>query len=153
MVNMDFDWQIDEFMIYCRSKQLRERTMLSYEQALRLFQRWCAEQLNITEVNKVTESVIRRYISDLQERGKYTFYAVEKQKETNHPDRRRDYRKPISVITINSYIRELRVFFNWLDIECELVKNPMRKVRQLKENRKAKDYIKDENIKFFLFEI
>ena len=88
MVNMDFDWQIDEFMIYCRSKQLRERTMLSYEQALRLFQRWCAEQLNITEVNKVTESVIRRYISDLQERGKYTFYAVEKQKETNHPDRR-----------------------------------------------------------------
>ena len=147
MVNMDFDWQIDEFMIYCRSKQLRERTMLSYEQALRLFQRWCAEQLNITEVNKVTESVIRRYISDLQERGKYTFYAVEKQKETNHPDRRRDYRKPISVITINSYIRELRVFFNWLDIECELVKNPMRKVRQLKENRKAKDYIKDEDFK------
>ena len=144
---MDFDWQIDEFMIYCRSKQLRERTMLSYEQALRLFQRWCAEQLNITEVNKVTESVIRRYISDLQDRGKYTFYAVEKQKETNHPDRRRDYRKPISIITINSYIRELRVFFNWLDIECELVKNPMRKVRQLKENRKAKDYIKDEDFK------
>ena len=119
MVNMDFDWQIDEFMIYCRSKQLRERTMLSYEQALRLFQRWCAEQLNITEVNKVTESVIRRYISDLQDRGKYTFYAVEKQKETNHPDRRRDYRKPISIITINSYIRELRVFFNWLDIELK----------------------------------
>lgn len=23
----DFDWQIKEFMIYCRSTQLRERTM------------------------------------------------------------------------------------------------------------------------------
>lgn len=26
----DFDWQINEFMIYCRSTQLRDRTMYSY---------------------------------------------------------------------------------------------------------------------------
>ena len=26
----DFDWQINEFMVYCRSTQLRERTMYSY---------------------------------------------------------------------------------------------------------------------------
>ena len=147
MHNMDFDWQIDEFMIYCRSKQLREKTMLSYEQALRLFQRWCREQLNITQVDQITEGVIRRYISDLLERGKYTLYAVEEQKKTNYPDRRRDYRNPISVITINSYIRELRVFFNWLDLEGEIAKNPMRRIRQLKENRKAKEYIEDEDFK------
>lgn len=84
MHNMDFDWQIDEFMIYCRSKQLREKTMLSYEQALRLFQQWCREQLNITQVDQITEGVIRRYISDLLERGKYTLYAVEEQKKTNY---------------------------------------------------------------------
>ena len=36
----DFDWQINEFMVYCRSTQLRERTMYSYEQTLRLFERW-----------------------------------------------------------------------------------------------------------------
>ena len=24
---LDFDWQINEFMVYCRSTQLRERTM------------------------------------------------------------------------------------------------------------------------------
>ena len=131
MTDMGFDWQIDEFMVFCRSRQLRERTMTSYEQTLRLFQRWCEEQMNIFTVDKVTESIIRRYINDLQERGKYSFYADEKKKETNHPDRRRDFRNPITVTTINNYIRNLRVFFNWLDRDYVLQKNPMRKVRQL----------------------
>ena len=115
MTNTAFDWQIDDFMVYCRSRQLREETMMSYEQSLRLFERWCKEQLNITEVDKVTESVVRCYINDLQERGKYSFYSNDKSKLTNYPDRRRDYRKPISITTINNYIRNLRVFFNWLD--------------------------------------
>lgn len=44
---LDFDWQINEFMVYCRSTQLREKSMASYEQALRLFERWCAEELRI----------------------------------------------------------------------------------------------------------
>ena len=72
---LDFDWQINEFMVYCRSTQLREKSMASYEQALRLFERWCAEELRIFTVDKVTEPVIRKYINDLQERGKYTFYV------------------------------------------------------------------------------
>lgn len=80
MKNYDFDWQINEFMIYCRSTQLRERTMYSYEQTLRLFERWCSDELKIYSVDKVTENVIRRYISDLQERGKYTFMSTTYQK-------------------------------------------------------------------------
>lgn len=35
------NWQIEEFMVYCRSRQLRAKTMASYEQTLRLFERWC----------------------------------------------------------------------------------------------------------------
>ena len=50
MTNTDFDWQIDEFMVYCRSTQLREKTMASYEQTLRLFERWCKEQMKIGAV-------------------------------------------------------------------------------------------------------
>ena len=147
MENMAFDWQLDEFMVYCRSRQLREKTMNSYEQTLRLFERWCREQMKIEDVDKITESVIRRYINDLQERGKYSFYSDDKGKEKNFPDRRRDFRKPISICTINNYIRNLRVFFNWLDLEGTIRKNPMKKVRQLKDNRKAKDYISDEDFK------
>ena len=93
----DFDWQINEFMVYCRSTQLRERTMYSYEQTLRLFERWCADELKIYSVDKVTENMIRKYINDLQERGKYTFFVNDLSKKKNYPERRRDFRKPITV--------------------------------------------------------
>ena len=144
MTNLSFDWQIDEFMVFCHSGQLREKTMKSYEQALRLFERWCREQMHIDTVAKVTEGVIRRYINDLQERGKYSFYANDANKTANCPERRRDYRKQISTTTINNYIRNLRVFFNWLDRDYLLDKNPMKKVRLLKTHRTAKEYIADE---------
>lgn len=75
MKNYDFDWQINEFMVYCRSTQLRERTMYSYEQTLRLFERWLCDELKIYSVDKVTKNMIRKYINDLQERGKYTFFV------------------------------------------------------------------------------
>lgn len=81
---LDFDWQTNEFMLYCRTTQLREKTMLSYEQTLRLFEKWCKEEQSISTVDKVNENVIRRYIFDLQERGKYTFYSNDKQKATNY---------------------------------------------------------------------
>ena len=47
---LDFDWQTNEFMLYCRTTQLREKTMLSYEQTLRLFERWCMEEMKIVTV-------------------------------------------------------------------------------------------------------
>ena len=134
---LSFENQINEFMIYCRSTQLRPKTMWSYDQTLRLFERWCEEKLGIVTVDRVSETVIRRYINDLQERGKYSFYADDSKKQINYPERRRDFRKPISVVTINSYIRQMRVFFNWLDREYIITKNPMIKVRQLKMNRVA----------------
>ncbi len=59
MTNTSFDWQIDEFMVNCRSRQLRAKTLASYEQTLCLFERWCREQLSIDDVDKVTEAVIR----------------------------------------------------------------------------------------------
>ena len=45
----DFDYWIDEYMYNCRSRKLRPKTMISYEQSLRLFERWCLEEANITE--------------------------------------------------------------------------------------------------------
>lgn len=132
MKNLDFEWLTDEFMLYCRSTQLREKTMSSYEQTLHLFGRWLADELKIYTVDKITESVIRRYIDDLMVRGKYTFYVNDLSKKKNYPDRRRDYRKPISVTTINNYIRNIRVFFNWMERDYIIRKNPMKKIRQLR---------------------
>ena len=100
MKNLDFEWLTDEFMLYCRSTQLREKTMSSYEQTLHLFGRWLSDELKIYTVDKITENVIRKYIDDLMVRGKYTFYVNDLSKKKNCPDRRRDYRKPVSVIFI-----------------------------------------------------
>ena len=147
MPNLDFDYQIDDFMLYCRTQQLREKSMQSYEQTLRLFERWCVEQFQINKVDAVTEAVIRRYVDDLIARGKYSFYVDDKRKNVNYPERRRDYRKPISPSTINNYLRNLRVFFNWLERDYLIAKNPMKKIRLLKVNRKAKEYISDEDFK------
>ena len=150
MKNLDFDWLTDEFMLYCRSTQLGEKTMSSYEQTLHLFGRWCADELKIYTVDKITENVIRKYIDDLQTRGKYTFYVNDLSKKKNYPDRRRDYRKPVSVTTINNYIRNIRVFFNWLEREYIIRKNPMKRIRQLKYNRQAKVFLSDEDLKKLL---
>jgi len=142
-MDMSFDYWIGEYMIYCRSRQLREKTMWSYEQTLRLFERWCCDELKIVNVNEVSVSAIRRYIASLQNRGKYTYYADESAKETNAPDRRRDYRQPISEITINNYLRNLKAFFNWLQNDGLISKSPLEKVKQLKTDRKAKEYLSD----------
>ena len=147
MENLSFEYQIDEFMVDCRCRQLRPKSINSYEQALRLFERWCIEQMNVSTVDAVTESVIRHYINDLQERGKYSFYCNDTAKKANYPERRRDFRKPLNVSTINNYIRNLRVFFNWLERDYLIKKNPMKKIRQIKANRKAKEYISDEDFK------
>ena len=141
----DLTWQIEEFMICCKSKDLRRKTMQSYEQTLRLFERWCRESLDICTVDEISENVIRHYIAELQERGKYTYYANDKAKVYNMPDRRRDFRKPMSAITINNYLRNIRVFFTWLVEEDILRNNPMRKIKALKEQRTPKEYMSDED--------
>ena len=59
----------------------------------------------------MSEQVIRRYITNLQERGKYTFYADEKSRGTNFPERRRDYRQPVTTATV-TYIMNAKIGFN-----------------------------------------
>lgn len=141
----DFDYYIDEYMHDCRSRKLRPRTMQSYEQTLRLFERWCMDTAEIKTPQEVTESLIRHYICDLQERGKYTFYSSPDREKTNYPERRRDYQQSVSTTTINNYIRNMKVFFTWFS-ECESIRNPMRRVHQLKDERQARDYLDDGEI-------
>ena len=149
MTDLSFDWQIDEFMVFCRSRQLREKTMISYEQTLRLFERWCLEEANITEPGQVLDSTIRHYICSLQERGKYTFYAVENCSITYDPARRRDFSQAVSTTTINNYIRNLKAFFTWY-ADTTQTTNPTVKIKQLRNERKAQEYLEDHEIEKLL---
>ena len=54
MTEYDFDRMIDEYLVYCHSRQLSKKTMASYEQSLRLFRRWCGDELKISTVGRVS---------------------------------------------------------------------------------------------------
>ncbi len=49
-------------MIYCESKNLFKKTVMSYEQTLRLFSKYLQEEKNIEDIIKITEKDIREYI-------------------------------------------------------------------------------------------
>ena len=134
------------FMDYCHSKQLRPKTMASYEQTLKLFSRWLKEKYDIENAEEVKEPHIRAYIVDLQQRGKYTFCADRRSEDLNHPASRRDYRQQISNITINNYLRNIRVFFTWLEESECILTSPLRRVKELPEERPAKEYLEDDEV-------
>ena len=147
---MDMNRMIALFMDYCQSKVLRPKTIGSYEQALKLFARWMEDVKHIRTVDKVAEEHIRDYILDLQKRGKYTFCINDPSKALNHPSHRRDYRQKISNITINNYLRNMKVFFTWL-VESDCIpKSPMEKIRPLPQERPPKEYLEDDEVKLLM---
>lgn len=146
MILVDMNRMIGLFMDYCHSKQLRPRTLLSYEQALKLFAVWLKESEEIHDVERVREAHIRRYIMELQSRGKYTACVDQRMTKINHPTNRRDYKDKVSSCTINNYLRNLRVFFTWLEESECIRKSPMRKVREISQERPPKEYLEDEEV-------
>ena len=143
---MDMNRIIALYMDDCHSRQLRPKTMQSYEQALKLFSTWLSETHAVTQVEDVKDIHIRSYINDLQTRGKYTFCINRQSEEYNHPKNRRDYQGKMSNITINNYLRNMRAFFTWL-VSVEYVdRSPMRKIRLLPDERQAREYLEDEEV-------
>ena len=87
---MDMERVISLYMDECASKQLREKTMQSYEKTLKFFTVWLKDR-----VEDIEDRTIRRYVLDLQTRGKYTVCADKTTKDINYPQRRRDYNKKL----------------------------------------------------------
>lgn len=140
------DYDIDDFMTYCEVKNLSKKTISSYEQTLRLFAIFLKNECKVKEAGEVKEIHIREYIKQLQERGKYTVVANENTKKVNFPENRKDYQKEVSKTTINNYIRNIKVFFNYMYDNRYISNNPIRRVKQLKNQRKVVGYIDDTNM-------
>ena len=138
---------IDQFMEYCTDKRLSIKTMKSYEQTLVIFSRYLKEECHLSNCKEVTESHIRDYISYLRERGKYTVTGNPSSNSTNYPDRRRDNGDTVSDVTINNYIRNIRVFFNFLEEERYIKKNPMARIKLIRTGRKPLTYLDDSDFK------
>ncbi|MFD2695351.1 tyrosine-type recombinase/integrase [Sporolactobacillus shoreicorticis] len=133
-------------MLYCTSKNLSRKTMMSYEQALKLFFNYMENEFQIDEVAKVEKIHIQKYIQHLKQRGKYSAVSNPETTKINHPDKRTDYKKELSMTTIANYVRDLKVFFNYLFSEEEvLVRNPVKKIPSIKPERKVKRLISDDD--------
>lgn len=138
------DLEVDDFINYCDYKNLSIKTIASYEQTLRLFIRYLKDECNISKTEQVKEQNIINYVEGIKERGKYTVVADDATKRYNNPQNRQDFGKKVSVATINNYIRNLRVYFNYM-YDNRLIKvNPIRKIKPSKVPRKAKEYISDD---------
>ncbi|EYE87435.1 hypothetical protein Q428_13255 [Fervidicella metallireducens AeB] len=138
-----FDMQIDDFMDYCESKDLSRKTMASYEATLKLFARYLYDELQIECATKVNDKIVRQYVLYLKERGKYTITADDTTRQINKPSNRGDLGKKISPATINNYIRNIKVFYNFL-FDTKMIKtNTVKKVEFVKTERKPKEFISD----------
>lgn len=140
------DYDIDDFITYCEVKNLSKKTISSYEQTLRLFAIYLKRECNVKEAGDTKEIHIMQYIKHLKERGKYTVVANENTKMVNFPENRVDYQKEVSKTTINNYIRNIKVFYNYMYENRYINNNPIRRVKQLKNQRKVVGYIEDVNM-------
>lgn len=142
MENIDYD--IDDFMDYCIAKNLAEKTINSYEQTLRLLSRYLIEVQNVKSAEDTKELHIREYIKYLQDRGKYTVTSNEETKNINFPENREDYGKKIEITTINNYIRNIKVFYNYLYKNRYITSNPVTRIKEIKCSRKVVGFIKND---------
>jgi len=138
------DYDIDDFMDYCTAKNLAEKTINSYEQTLRLLSRYLIEVQNVKSAEDTKELHIREYIKYLQDRGKYTVTSNEETKNINFPENREDYGKKIEITTINNYIRNIKVFYNYLYKNRYITSNSVTRIKEIKCSRKVVGFIKND---------
>ena len=142
---LEIDGQIENFMTRCEINQLRPKTLLSYEQSLKIFFNYLYDTYKIETAEGVKEKHIIAYTRYLQKRGKYTVTGFQTREAYNHPENRQDYGKNISTTTINNYLRNIRVFFNYLYDSGDITINPMQKIKLIKNDRQPLTFISDAN--------
>lgn len=144
----NFEYMMEDYSLYCISKNLSQKTLKSYEQTLSLFALFLEKELNITSFEQVETKHIRQYIKFLQERGKYTVATANRDK--NFPENREDYGQELSPNTINNYIRNIKVFFNFMVEERFIRDSPAERIKYLRKEEKIKEAITREELKKIL---
>lgn len=143
----EFVYYIQDFIDYCSYKNLSPKTIKSYYQTLTLFAKYLEEEKEISSVNDVDKNIVEEYINFTKERGKYSYVANEETLKVTYQHNRKDIGKEVSVSTLNNYLRNIKVFFNWCE-ENNLIKyNSVSDVKFIKGKRRIKDQLTDEEYK------
>ncbi len=146
----EFFYQIEDYLVYCKTKGLASKTIKSYEQSLRLFAKYCEDEHKIEMAQKVTKKVIVEYLAYVRDRGKYTVVAEELSRKANNPQVRTDLGKRVSVTTINNYLRNIKAFYTYCMDFHIVKKNPTDTLKAMPNKRKARDFITDTQFKMLL---
>ncbi|WP_242844738.1 phage integrase SAM-like domain-containing protein [Clostridium botulinum] len=121
--------------------------MKSYNQTLVLFIRYLEEEKNIIDINKINKEIVQEYIMFTRNRGKYSFVASIDVMIKANIDKRSDIGEQVSDATLNNYLRNIKVFFYWLDENHIIKQNTVCKCKFLKTERKSKEQLTDEKFK------
>lgn len=135
----DVQVYIQDFIDYCGIKGLSKKTIMSYYQTLTLFARYLEEEKDISDISKVDKEVVEAYLEFTKERGKYSYIANVESLNLNYQQKRKDLGEELSDATLNNYLRNIKVFFNWLEENLIIRNNTVSKVKFIKLKRKAKD--------------
>lgn len=114
---IEIERAVQEFLLAREAEGLSPETIKTYASILRQL----ADRLRGRHVDVITSSEIRQYLAEL--RAQVTRYKGSPQ--------RPETPGPLSVETLRSRIRQLKVFFNWCETEYDLapVSNPMHKIK------------------------
>ncbi|WP_394870858.1 tyrosine-type recombinase/integrase [Clostridium butyricum] len=134
---------IQDFLDYCMYKNLSKKTLKSYNQTLMLLMRYLEEEKDIDDIHKVNKDIVQEYIQFTKERGKYSFVASTDGMIKANIDKRTDIGEAVSDSTLNNYLRNIKVFFNWLEENQIIKRNTVSKCKFIKTNRKSKDQLTD----------
>lgn len=142
-----FARDVEMFIEHCENKGLATKTIGSYEQTLRLLMLWLDEQ-GITQTEKITHVVIQDYVKQIKERGKYT--VTSNPNSGNYQERRIDFGKKVSDVTINNYLRNMSAFFNWCVEEGLILRSPVKRRDYIKVERRPLEFVSDEDFRKLL---
>lgn len=141
---------IDDYLLSCDLKNLSRKTIKSYDQSLKLFQKYLEENHKLSNITQLKKEHIEDYIKFTKEKGKYSFVIDVNKIEANRPYNRNDFEETVSVSTVNNYLRNIKAFINWCVLERIIRENIAKDIKHLKGSRKVKDQISDTEFKLLL---
>jgi integrase/recombinase XerC/integrase/recombinase XerD len=123
------------FELYNRTEGKSPKTIEWYNQALRLFHRFLIESEKSTTLSDLGEPEVREFILYLQERRRWSDnpYVVKN-------------RGKLAAITIQTHIRALRGFFNWLYREGYTTEKRLARLKPPKAPSKIVEILTQEEI-------
>lgn len=138
-----FDDYINDFMIDCTNRELRIKTMKSYESTLKLFAKYLEEEKGILTPLDVSTTDIKDYLEFTLSRGKYSYVSNYNSVKFNNPIARTDFGKGISKVTVNGYLRNIKAFYTYLFNNRIIKSNIASDLKQYDCKRIPKETISD----------